>query len=187
MNNNQSGLAYGIIREFEDGTTLWYEPITDEIDGFVLRGNEGYVQTVYSEKREAYIMDYKDENIIDVFPKRNKMERKGYCGSVSDKRKMRVDFTFDIAAIEQGGYTLGDIYSTIKKHFAGHNIPCVSDDDILAFEDTGGKDDFSNMWTVIMGLTRQDWFMDFATSCVWHEGTHKREDVLRQARERRKI
>ena len=82
MNNNQSGLVYGIIREFEDGTTLWYEPITDETDGFVLRGNEGYVQTVYSEKREAYIMDDKDENIIDVFPKRNKMERKGYCGSV---------------------------------------------------------------------------------------------------------
>lgn len=30
-------LKYGIIKEFEDGTILWYEPITDTIDGFVLR------------------------------------------------------------------------------------------------------------------------------------------------------
>lgn len=30
-------LRYGLIEEFEDGTTLWYEPITDTIDGFVLR------------------------------------------------------------------------------------------------------------------------------------------------------
>ena len=100
---------------------------------------------------------------------------------------MRVDFTFDIAAIEQGGYTVGDIYNTIKKHFAGRNIPCVSDGDILAFEDTGGKDDFSHMWTVIMGLTRADWFMEFATSCIWYEGANEWEDVLRQARERKKI
>lgn len=70
MNEKQPELAYGIIREFQDGTTLWYEPITDEIDGFVLRGNKGLIQTVFSEKREAYIMDSQDENILDVYPKR---------------------------------------------------------------------------------------------------------------------
>lgn len=100
---------------------------------------------------------------------------------------MRVEFSFDNAAVEQGGYTMGDIYYTIKKHFAGCNIPCVSDGDILAFEDTGGKNDFSSMWAVIMGLTRTDWFMVFATSCVWYEGKDKREDVLRQARKRREV
>ena len=104
MNDNQSGLAYGIIRKFENGTTLWYEPITDEIDGFVLRENKGCVQTVYSEKREAYIMDCKDENIIDVFPKRNKMEQKGYCGNVSDKRKN----PYPIGSIRIDGITPSD-------------------------------------------------------------------------------
>lgn len=70
MNDKQSELAYGIVRKFEDGTTLWYEPITDEIDGFVLRGSKDRIQTVYSEKREAYIMDSQDKNIISVYPKR---------------------------------------------------------------------------------------------------------------------
>lgn len=46
---------------------------------------------------------------------------------------------------------------------------------------------FSNMWTVIMGLTRADWFLSFATSCFWYEDDNKWEDVLRQARERCKI
>jgi len=100
---------------------------------------------------------------------------------------MRVEFTFDKNLAELGGYTMGDIYHTIKKHFAERNIPCVSDGDTLAFEDTGGKNDFSHMWTVIMGLTRADWFMEFATSCIWYEGKNNREDVLRQAKERRKV
>lgn len=40
-------LTYGIIKEFEDGTTLWYEPITDEIDAFVLRSQEGNIIRIY--------------------------------------------------------------------------------------------------------------------------------------------
>lgn len=55
---------------------------------------------------------------------------------------MKIELTFDNAAIEQCGYTVGGIYHTIKKLFAERNIPCVSDGDTLAFEDTGGKNDF---------------------------------------------
>ncbi|MDR2089713.1 MAG: hypothetical protein LBP73_10195 [Clostridiales Family XIII bacterium] len=99
---------------------------------------------------------------------------------------MKVEFSFDKDIVEQSGYTLGDIHHTIKKKFNERNLPCVSDGDILAFTDNGNKNDFSNMWTVIMGLTRSDWFMSFATSCVWHEDANKKEDVLRQARARGK-
>lgn len=42
-------LTYGIIQEFEDGTTLWFEPITDERDGFALRQSDGSIQSVYSD------------------------------------------------------------------------------------------------------------------------------------------
>jgi hypothetical protein len=98
---------------------------------------------------------------------------------------MKVEFTFDKSLVEQNGYTLGDIYNTIKKKFGERNIPCVSDGGILAFSDNGGKNDFSSMWTVIMGLTRADWFLSFATSCVWYEDEHKWEDVLRQAKEKK--
>lgn len=63
-------IPYGIIRKFENGTTLWYEPITDETDGFVLRVRESPIQTVFSEKRGAYIMDLEDDKIIAVFPKK---------------------------------------------------------------------------------------------------------------------
>lgn len=99
---------------------------------------------------------------------------------------MKVAFTFDENRVEQGGYKLTDIYSTIKKHFAARNIPCVADGEALVFEDAGGENDFSSMWTVIMGLTRQEWFLEFATSCNWYEDEHKQEDVLKQAKERRK-
>lgn len=40
-------LDYGIIKEFKDDTTLWYEPITDEINGFVLRDRDGYIIKVW--------------------------------------------------------------------------------------------------------------------------------------------
>ena len=40
-------LDYGVVREFKDGTTLWYEPITDEINGFVLRDRDGYIIKVW--------------------------------------------------------------------------------------------------------------------------------------------
>lgn len=37
-------LEYGIVKEFKDGTTLWYEPVTDTLDAFVLRdSNEGII------------------------------------------------------------------------------------------------------------------------------------------------
>ena len=39
----KNGFTYGVIREFENGNVLWYEPITDEIDGFVLRDNDGSI------------------------------------------------------------------------------------------------------------------------------------------------
>lgn len=94
---------------------------------------------------------------------------------------MKVTFTFDEAAVNQQGHTLDDIYYTIKTLFAKYGLPCVSEDSVLAFEDQGGKHDFAHMWTVIMGLTRSSWFLDSATSCIWHEG-EKREDVLRKAR-----
>lgn len=41
-------LRYGLIEEFEDGTILWYEPITDELDGFVLREWDGSIIRIYT-------------------------------------------------------------------------------------------------------------------------------------------
>lgn len=41
-------LGYGLIKEFEDGTTLWYEPITDVIDGFTLRNRDGSIIRIYT-------------------------------------------------------------------------------------------------------------------------------------------
>lgn len=38
---NPVTLNYGLVMRFRDGTDLYYEPLTDEIDGFVLRANDG--------------------------------------------------------------------------------------------------------------------------------------------------
>lgn len=45
------GLQYGIIRKIGNDMMLWYEPITDEIDGFVLRDvREDSIIAIYTEK-----------------------------------------------------------------------------------------------------------------------------------------
>jgi hypothetical protein len=37
---NGENLEYGLIKEYKD-SDLWFEPITDEIDGFVIRSKDG--------------------------------------------------------------------------------------------------------------------------------------------------
>lgn len=39
---------------------------------------------------------------------------------------LRVDFTFDKKIIEKNGYTMSNIYETIKMEFDKKNISCVS-------------------------------------------------------------
>ena len=47
-------LTYGVIKEFKNGTTLWYEPITDELDGFALRGaDDQIIQTWVSASSDS--------------------------------------------------------------------------------------------------------------------------------------
>lgn len=41
-------LTYGMIKELDFGITLWYEPITDVIDGFVLREWDGSIIRLYT-------------------------------------------------------------------------------------------------------------------------------------------
>ena len=43
------------------------------------------------------------------------------------------------------------------------------------------KDDFANLWRVLMALLRSDWFPDCAVKCVWHDDDGTSEDVLDQA------
>ena len=93
---------------------------------------------------------------------------------------MNVKFSFDKTAIERRGCTLEDVHGTIKRLFAVHDLPCVSDGGVLAFEDKGHGDDFAIMWDIILSLLRSDWFMDCATACVWQDEDGE-EDVLAQA------
>lgn len=60
-------LSYGIVKKYDNGTTLWFEPITDEKDGFVLRKSDSTIQSIFSEKRDTYIMDRNDPNVIAVY------------------------------------------------------------------------------------------------------------------------
>jgi hypothetical protein len=69
-------LSYGIVKKYDNGTTLWFEPITDETDGFVLRKSGSTIQSVFSEKRDTYIMDRNDPNVIAVYGKDQKAGKK---------------------------------------------------------------------------------------------------------------
>ena len=93
---------------------------------------------------------------------------------------MQVKFSFDKAAVGRRGRTLEAVHRTVKSLFAVHDLPCVSDGNVLAFKDKGHGDDFACMWDIILSLLRADWFMDCATACVWQDEGGE-EDVLAQA------
>ena len=93
---------------------------------------------------------------------------------------MNVQFSFDKAAIERRGHTLEAVQQIVKNLFAVHNLPCISDNSILAFQDKGHGDDFACMWDIILLLLRSDWFMDCAVSCVWQDEGNE-EDILAAA------
>ena len=93
---------------------------------------------------------------------------------------MQVKFSFDKAAVERRGRTLEDVHWAVRSLFAVHDLPCVSDGDILAFKDKGHGDDFACMWDIILSLLRADWFMDCATACIWQDEGGE-EDLLAQA------
>lgn len=42
-------LDYGVVVQFDDGTELWLEAITDEIDGFILRDKDGNGIAMFAE------------------------------------------------------------------------------------------------------------------------------------------
>ncbi len=97
---------------------------------------------------------------------------------------MTVKISFNKAAVERRGCRLEDARQTVKNLFAVHDLPCVSEDSILAFKDKGHDDDFANMWDIILSLLRADWFQECAASCVWQDEDGE-EDVLSQVRKTR--
>ena len=99
---------------------------------------------------------------------------------------MNVKFSFDRVAVERRGFTLEDVYRTIKNLFTTHDFPCVSDGDTLAFKGRSHGDDFAIMWDIILSLLRSEWFMDCAASCVWQDEDGE-ENVLAQAGKMRDV
>lgn len=69
---------------------------------------------------------------------------------------MAVKISFDKTAVERWSYRLKDAHQTVKNLFAVHDLPCVSEDNVLAFEDKGYGDDFAVMWEIILALLRAD-------------------------------
>lgn len=99
---------------------------------------------------------------------------------------MQVRFTFDDALMKQNGYERANVYYTLKKHFSQRGLPCISEDEVLAFADTGNENDYGNLWAIIMGLVKSDWFDKCASSCVFEEDGEI-EDVLSQLPKLRQI
>lgn len=98
----------------------------------------------------------------------------------------RVEFRFDETATAKAGFKIEDIRYTIKKTFAAYSLPCVADEENLAFEDADRDDDYADMWHIIIGLLKSEWFVASASSCVWIDEDGE-EDVLSQAWKVRKM
>ncbi len=94
---------------------------------------------------------------------------------------MKVTMTFDESKVKADGYQMADICETIKSEFTKRGLRCASEDEVLAFEDTGHEDDYAYMWNVIMSLLKSDWFVACASSCVFYDDDDTEEDVLCQA------
>jgi hypothetical protein len=99
---------------------------------------------------------------------------------------MQVKFTFNDDLLIKNGYNRQDIYYTLKKNFKSRGLKCVSENENLIFEDTGKENDYGNMWAIIIGLIKSDWFDKCASSCVFVEDDIE-EDILVQIPKLRKI
>lgn len=93
---------------------------------------------------------------------------------------MKVEFTFDKEQIQQYGYTVDAVKQTILRGFVAKGLRCTSADEPMTFTDSGHKEDFSNVWAILMALLRTDWFPKFAASCTWYDDDGTQEDVLSQ-------
>lgn len=93
---------------------------------------------------------------------------------------MRVEMTFDDAAIQISGFKRIDIYNVIKKQFFARGLICSSEADILTFTDAGNENDFANIWVILLNLLKTDWFENCASSCIFYDEDEE-EDVLSQA------
>lgn len=94
---------------------------------------------------------------------------------------MKVEMTFNEAAMVATGYQKSDIYHTIINAFTKHGLLCTSDDEVLSFRDTGNEDDYAQMWNAIKSLMISDWFLKCATSCIYIDDDNTKEEVLSQA------
>ena len=96
---------------------------------------------------------------------------------------MRVEFEFDQSKAQHHGYSKEQIHGVVRAKFQECGLLCATDENILAFEDSGRKDDYSNMWNLIVLLFNSGWFLQCATACRWFEDAddNEPEDVLAQA------
>ena len=93
--------------------------------------------------------------------------------------RLQVRFSFDDNLMEINGIKRQDVYFTLKKNFSERGLKCVSENDVLVFEDMGRENDYGNMWSIIIGLIKSDWFVKCASSCVFTEDDEE-EDILSQ-------
>lgn len=96
---------------------------------------------------------------------------------------MKVEMTFNDAAVVANGYAKAEIYRIIKNAFMSQNLRCVSDNDVLSFTDNGREHDFAHIWNVIMGLIKSDWYLKCASSCTFIDDDNMAEEVLPQVPE----
>lgn len=64
-------LDYGVVTEFEDGTELWLEAVTDEIDGFILRDKNGKGIAMFPESEWGNGRRWSDQHTKEYDQKRN--------------------------------------------------------------------------------------------------------------------
>nr|WP_326186367.1 hypothetical protein [uncultured Oscillibacter sp.] len=94
---------------------------------------------------------------------------------------MKVEIAFCSDALVQRGYSVDHAEQTVRRAFGRFGLVCTVGADGLTVHDRGDKDDFANLWRVLMALLRSDWFLDCAVKCVWHDDDGTSEDVLAQA------
>lgn len=94
-------------------------------------------------------------------------------------KKLQVRFTFSDSLMKKNKIEREDVYYTLKKHFLQRGFVCVSDNDVLLFEGKGNKDDYGNIWAIVIPLIESEWFSKCATSCDYIENGEV-EDVFSQ-------
>lgn len=91
---------------------------------------------------------------------------------------LKLEIKMDEAKIDAvGKYTPESIYEALDEGFAYFGlVKSTYEDGTICYSGTGDRGDFGAFGSMITGLCRESWFMDYVTKWLWYNSDDGRDE-----------